>query len=158
MPLHCLSRWSVAIWWMLSVRNDPRRPNQLENVLFHQDNAPPHVAASTQLEISLLGFEQITLAPYSPDLAPMDFALLPCIKADLKGLRFSDSERTEASNITCCEETWRLLVPRSIQQMGTSSWKLCCDGRNIFWKEVILIKLAESRNLTSRVISWRQKV
>lgn len=77
----------------------PEKAEQLENVLFHQDNPSPHVAASTQLEISLLGFDQITHAPYSPDLAPMDFAVFPCIKADLKGLRFSDSEELKRATL-----------------------------------------------------------
>lgn len=69
----------------------PEKAEQLENVLFHQDNAPPHKAATTQLELSLIGFDQIIHAPYSPDLAPMDFAVFPCVKSELKGLRFSGS-------------------------------------------------------------------
>ena len=51
-----------------------KRPHlDLERVILDQDNAPGHRAASTQLEISLLGFEVLEHPSYSPDLAPMDF-------------------------------------------------------------------------------------
>ena len=60
----------------------------LDRVILHQDNAPGHRAQSTQLEISLLGFETLEHPPYSPDLAPMDFRVFPEIKAQLRGKRF----------------------------------------------------------------------
>lgn len=60
----------------------------LDRVILHQDNAPGHCAQSTQLEISLLGFETLEHLPYSPDLAPMDFRVFPEIKAQLRGKRF----------------------------------------------------------------------
>ena len=66
-----------------------KRPDvPLESFILHQDNASPHTAASTQLEIDLLGFEKISHPPYSPDLAPFDFAIFPSIKKQLKGYRF----------------------------------------------------------------------
>ena len=49
------------------------------NVLFHQDNAPAHTAAITQLGIGILGFDKIFHAPYIPDLAPMDVAVFSLI-------------------------------------------------------------------------------
>ena len=64
----------------------------LERVILHQDNAPGHRALSTQLEISLLGFEVLQHAPYSPDLAPMDFKVFPEIKASLRGIRFESAQ------------------------------------------------------------------
>jgi hypothetical protein len=44
----------------------------LDQIILHKDNAPGHRAQSTQLEISLLGFETLEHPPYSPDLKPMD--------------------------------------------------------------------------------------
>ena len=66
-------RWDLiqAIW-----KKQPDLPQQLDIVLFHQDNAPAHMAADTQLEIWLLGFDQILHPPYSPDLTLLDFAVL----------------------------------------------------------------------------------
>nr|XP_034307818.1 histone-lysine N-methyltransferase SETMAR-like [Crassostrea gigas] len=57
-----------------------------------KDNAPSHTAEQTKLELDLLGFSRISHPPYSPDLAPMDFALFPYLKAELRGQRFSDLE------------------------------------------------------------------
>ncbi|XP_053406618.1 histone-lysine N-methyltransferase SETMAR-like [Mercenaria mercenaria] len=62
----------------------------LDRVILHQDNAPVHRANSTQLEITLLGFELLEHPPYSPDLAPMDFRTFPEIKTSLRGQRFHD--------------------------------------------------------------------
>jgi len=60
----------------------------LYDVVFHQDNAPANRAASTMLDISLLGFEVLEHPPYSPDLAPMDFRVFPEMKACLRGRKF----------------------------------------------------------------------
>lgn len=56
----------------------------LGNIILHQDNAPAHTAATTCLEIELLGFDLLEHPPYSPDLAPMDFAIFPFIKSQLR--------------------------------------------------------------------------
>ena len=67
-----------------------KRPNiPIEDFILHQDNASPHTAESTTLEIDLIGFNTIRHPPYSPDLAPFDFAIFPEIKKHLKGRRFS---------------------------------------------------------------------
>jgi histone-lysine N-methyltransferase SETMAR len=54
-------------------------------VILHQDNAPAHTSQTIQLELDLLGFECLKHPPYSPDLAPMDFAVFPYIKSFLRG-------------------------------------------------------------------------
>ena len=70
-----------------------KRPHiPLERIILHQDNAPGHRAESTQLEISLLGFELLEHPPYSPDLAPMDFRVFPELKANLRGIHFDTAE------------------------------------------------------------------
>jgi len=48
-----------------------KRPDvNLTSVILHQDNAPPHKASSTLLEIDLLGFELLNHPAYSPDISP----------------------------------------------------------------------------------------
>jgi len=76
-----------------------KRPDiNLETVLLHQDNAPSHRAASTQLEIDLLDFKTVDHAPYSPDIAPMDFRVFPVLKRELKGKQYADfSELSRAA-------------------------------------------------------------
>jgi histone-lysine N-methyltransferase SETMAR len=58
----------------------------------HHDNAPAHTALPVR---KFLASKQITVLehpPYSPDLAPNDFFLLPKIKEILKGRHFDDIE------------------------------------------------------------------
>ena len=70
-----------------------KRPGaEVENLLFHQDNAPTHRSNDTLMTIDFLGFERINHAPYSPDLAPFDFAVFPRLKDDLRGKRYDGLE------------------------------------------------------------------
>ncbi|XP_052771080.1 neuronal acetylcholine receptor subunit beta-3-like [Mya arenaria] len=57
-----------------------KRPNaDLDCIILYLDISPAHRAASTQLEIAVLGFELLEYLFYSPDLAPMDFRTFPDI-------------------------------------------------------------------------------
>ena len=70
-----------------------KRPElDLDSVILHLDNTPPHRAQTTMLNISLLGFDILTHSPYSPELAPMDFHVFPQIKKELRGFRHADRE------------------------------------------------------------------
>jgi len=51
-----------------------------KGVLFFQDNAPAHQALATQKKLAYLGFQYLDHPPYSPDLAPSDYHLLPGLK------------------------------------------------------------------------------
>lgn len=71
-----------------------KRPGaEVENFIFHQDNAPAHRAEDTLLTIDFLGFERLRHAPYSPDCAPMDYAVFPQLKSELRGRRFADLQQ-----------------------------------------------------------------
>ena len=63
-----------------------------DRIILHQDNALAHRAESTQIEISLLGFEILEHPPYSPDLALMDFRAFPELKSQLHGKRFDSAD------------------------------------------------------------------
>ena len=79
-------------------------------MLFHQNNAPPHKANETLMVIDYnVGFERIEHSPYSPDLAPMDFAVFPRMKGELRGKRFDNvyEIQTEVrSFLKKCTEDW----------------------------------------------------
>ena len=70
----------------------PALYNNIKNVILHQDNAPSHTAARTQLEIDVLGLQRAAHRPYSLDLAPLDFAYFPQLKSHLRGKCFKDRE------------------------------------------------------------------
>lgn len=70
-----------------------KRPDsEIENLIFHQDNAPAHRSEDTLMTIDFLGYERLRHAPYSPDLAPMDFAIFPRLKSELRGQSFDTAD------------------------------------------------------------------
>lgn len=62
------------------------------SIIYHHDNAPSHTAETTQLELDILGYGRLEHPPYSPDLAPLDFAYFPLLKEHLRGKRYEDAE------------------------------------------------------------------
>jgi histone-lysine N-methyltransferase SETMAR len=69
---------------------EKKRPGvPLEHFILHMDNASSHTAAATDLEGAVLSFGRVAHPPYSPDLAPFDFAIFPVIKSQLKGQKFT---------------------------------------------------------------------
>lgn len=108
----------------------PGMAQELENIILHQDNAPAHTAVQTTLEIDLLGFERISHPPYSPDLAPMDFALFPAIKSQLRGMKFDNlgELKLEVSRIISkFDKQWFQNVFKSWVQRHEKC--ISCDGR-----------------------------
>ena len=65
------------------------------------DNAPAHRALATQKKLAYLGFQFLDHSPYSPDLAPTDYHLLPGLKKQLKGRHFSSD-----AEVIAAAETW----------------------------------------------------
>ncbi|XP_026825471.1 histone-lysine N-methyltransferase SETMAR-like [Ooceraea biroi] len=56
-----------------------------KGILFHQDNARPHVSALTLRKIGELNWELLEHPPYSPDLAPSDYHLFRSLQNFLNG-------------------------------------------------------------------------
>ena len=77
----------------------PQLVENTENIVFHHDNAPCHTSEHTQLSISILGFQQINHSPYSPDLAPLDFAFFTYLKKQLRGRRFDGLEDLKGATL-----------------------------------------------------------
>ncbi|CAB3257263.1 unnamed protein product [Arctia plantaginis] len=69
------------------------RPNsRLDTLFLHHDNAPANRTGKTIDYLREVGVKLLGHPPYSPDLAPCDFALFPYAKKALKGRRFSNDE------------------------------------------------------------------
>lgn len=65
-------------------------------VVFHQDNARPHMSIQTRAHIQqTLNWELLAHPPYSPDLAPSDFHVFRSLKNFLRGRRFQNDEQLE---------------------------------------------------------------
>lgn len=96
----CLARpWRIILCIQAIREKRLELSVNLENVLFHQDNGPAQTAAMTQLEIGLLGFDQILHAPYSPDLAPIDIVVFPHVKAQLRRIRFNNFSELKSATL-----------------------------------------------------------
>ena len=66
-------------------------------MLLH-DNALAHMARVAQAVVKDIGFEHLSHAPYSLDLAPSDFYLFHYLNKHLRGTRFyDDNEIKQAS-------------------------------------------------------------
>jgi hypothetical protein len=61
------------------------------------DDARPHTTAATVNHIATFGWERLTRAACSPDLAPSDFHFFPTLKKTLEGRRFTTKEDAEAA-------------------------------------------------------------
>jgi [histone H3]-lysine36 N-dimethyltransferase SETMAR len=78
-----------------------KRPRlQRKKLLFHQDNAPAHSSRIVASKLTELRYELVRHPPYSPDLAPSDFFLLPNLKKSLAGKRFASNEEVIAATHT----------------------------------------------------------
>jgi len=90
--------YSSLLVQLKDILKEKRRGKVLKGVLFLHDNAPAHRALATQKKLAYLGFQCLVHPPYSPDLGPSDYNLLPGLKKQLKGRHFSsDAEVINAA-------------------------------------------------------------
>ena len=61
-------------------------------IIFHEDNARPHVSLMTRQKLLQLGWEVLIHPPLSPDIAPSDFHLFQSLQNSLNGKNFSSLE------------------------------------------------------------------
>ena len=63
-----------------------------KHIIFHQDNARPHVSLMTRRKLLQLGWKVLIHPPYSPDIAPSDFHLFLSLQNSLNGKNFNSPE------------------------------------------------------------------
>ena len=63
-----------------------------KRIIFHQDNARPHVSLMTRQKLLQLGWEILIQPPYSPDIAPSYFHLFQSLQNSLNGKNFNSLE------------------------------------------------------------------
>jgi histone-lysine N-methyltransferase SETMAR len=95
-----------------------------DGVFLIHDNAPCHASRVAQSEVSELGFVQLDLPPYSPDLAPSDYHLFPKLKTFLRKRTFTSDTQLEKSAVA-----WLARQPLSFYEEGISAltkrWEKC---------------------------------
>ena len=63
-----------------------------KHIIFHQDNARPHVSLMTRQKLLQLGWEVLIHLLYSPDIAPSHFHLFWSLQNSLNGKKFNSLE------------------------------------------------------------------
>ena len=97
----------------------------IEHYRLHQNNSPPHTAASTLLELDMLGFGRVDHPPYSLDLAPFDFNVYPEVKSQLKRHQFSSLQELHSATaniISQYNQDWYRAY--NLQQVGETTLKM----------------------------------
>ena len=112
-----------------------KRPGlDFDQVILHQDNAPPHRAQSTLLDIDLLGFERLQHSPYSPDLAPMDFDIFPRLKKELRGIRH-ESRRELELHVQEVVRNFNKQLYRSVYDKWVHRHQRCIDCKGEYFEK-----------------------
>ncbi|XP_061190225.1 histone-lysine N-methyltransferase SETMAR-like [Saccostrea echinata] len=113
-----------------------KRPGtNLAEMILHQDNAPAHRAETTILELDLLGLERVEHAPYSPDLAPMDFKVFPTVKSQLRGRKFDNIDELKyatRSIVSKLDKKWY----RDVYDEWIRRHKLCIKHKGEFFEKM----------------------
>uniref|UniRef100_A0A914LTV2 Transposase n=1 Tax=Meloidogyne incognita TaxID=6306 RepID=A0A914LTV2_MELIC len=98
-------------------------------VIFQQDNAPPHRANATRAHITeTLGWELLVHPPYSPDIAPSDYHLFRSMKNHLRDVRFQNDAQLSnwVANFLDAKST-TTFYQRGIQKLP-SKWQEVIDN------------------------------
>ena len=93
--------YSSLLVQLKDILKEKRRGKSTKGVLFSHDNASAHLALATQKKLPYLGFQYLDHPPYSPDLAPLDYHLLPGLKKQLNGSHLSSE-----AEVVAAAETW----------------------------------------------------
>ncbi|EZA50238.1 Histone-lysine N-methyltransferase SETMAR [Ooceraea biroi] len=81
-----VSRYDVWVPHNLAGKR-PELANR-KGVVFHRDNARPHVSLTTRQKLLEFGWDVLPHPPYSPDIAPSDFHLFRSVRNSLSGKNF----------------------------------------------------------------------
>ena len=70
----------------------PEYATKHEAIIFHHDNARPHVAIPVKNYLEKSGWEILPYPPYSPNLVPSDYHLFRSMQKALTGIRFTSEQ------------------------------------------------------------------
>ena len=89
----------------------------------HHDNAPVHTSLSVQQFLAKNNMMVIPHPPYSPNLAPCDFFLLPRMKGQMKGERFANVSKVKKKTLEVFKNISTEEFQKCFQQWEKSWYK-----------------------------------
>ena len=98
----------------------------MRKVLLHQENAPSHKSLVAMAVISTAGFELLDHPLYSPDLAPSDYRLLPKLKENLHGKKFSSNNEVMLSINQWFAEVGQPFFQEAVEMLE-HCWEKCVN-------------------------------
>ncbi len=108
--------------------------------LLHHDNAPSHTANITLGKIGMSGIQMITHPPYSPDLAPCDFAIFPALKQKLRGTNHCNIPTVQALTRQVLRDMDPQIFRKAILDLP-DRWRKCVVAWRVFEGHHIQIEL-----------------
>jgi histone-lysine N-methyltransferase SETMAR len=98
-----------------------KRPHLVnrKGVVFHQDNARPHVSKMKQKKIKELNWEILDYPPYSPDLAPSDYHLFRSLQNHLYNKKFERFGEVNDAILAYFESKPRSFYKAGIEKLMT---------------------------------------
>ena len=100
-------------------------------MLFHHDNAPAHTSAVVTAKLVELGYELLPHPPYSPDLAPCDFFLVPNLKKSVAGQKFESNEEVIAATEAYFANLQKTYFPDVLKKLE-HRWVKCIELRRYY--------------------------
>lgn len=113
------------------VKKRPSLVNR-KQIVFHHDNAKPHISKVTQQKIIELGWELLPHPPYSPDLAPTDYHLFRSMQSFFNGKTFVKKVDLEQELIKFFESKEEAFYRRGIEQL-VERWQKVIDNNGSYF-------------------------
>ena len=98
------------------------------------DNAPAHTTLSVTRYLASLGGTIVPHPPYSPDLTPCDFFLLPTMKKTLKRKRFAIVEEVKTVSQEALKNIKLQQFQRCFTQWGKKRLDKCIAGNGEYFE------------------------
>ena len=86
------NKYCTLLDWLKDAIDQKRPKLKEEGVIYHQDNARPHVSLMTQKKSLQFEWDVLPHSSYSPDIAHPTYHLFRCVKSSMKGITFLNIE------------------------------------------------------------------
>lgn len=101
--------------------------------LLQHDNAPSHTAILTLAKIGSSDIQMIPHPPYSPDLAPCDFAIFPAIKSLMRGTNFRNVRTVQTVTRQVLRDLDPAIYRKAILDLP-DRWRKCVAARGEYFE------------------------